>query len=1461
MNTVDFDITGPGLTFPTSECSALAHFALVGRLQRLTPADVSQLIETPVLQLVDGARVVDDLGKGADALEPAVTQHIVERLGLGLRRATNRLGLPYALARAKAIEDARTADQLGSISQPGPIVRPDPGPVLQAQPASTAFGAQTSIELGVAEAMTSGRFVAFDEATFGRVYVPQMAGAPRPVELELERGAGDWKSVRVVKPLNATAADVANALFGTPEDAQFVVGRGDRWSFAFPPSGVLAEPYDSWWRQHIETDEGGGPLELIRGRAPGDPLLGLDDEAAKLRALDSVAGRHTDGDQGAVLQRLEIIASHLAAIATAAGPLGVADAVQPALDRIKERMAACVADPAEAQKWSAHTVDQLTLLSEARTGFEAITQQMFASGVPAVSTPEGEQLVGDVTASMQAPTVDLTNAYARVVTASDQLDLAQGRLATAKERLAAYPFDMADRMLAMIRKRVATLDDYATIPLQSYSRARLDALQAELSAQVAALRTAIVNGDGSAAMRLGELKTQLAMLDLQSTVGSTISLIADLQGMLFASESWQPDTEREWAIYAQLKVALAPWRALGDEYDELWRAGKDRDESTMAQIRKRVEALRKDTPLPGLIQQVASFQKDEADRQRIIAIGVMIAAVLISIATGGFASGAIAATGGAVAGFVGGVVGAGVEALTFTAITGTLNADQTFGGFMAELGINFATFGGLRAISGTAKVLAGAGKLTLAGTAAEMTVEGLWMVAVDKAGEEIRTRLANGEKMTTQSAATIFGHQMLISFAGRVIARGLGAVAGSRSGIAELAEVKAYLAKQQEAQALARQFLAKGDDSLGAALVQADTNALRAEVAARQRIHEIAIDPRKAKRFGIELSADELAKLTAGTRSAARELAEREIGTLMQRVEIHADHAIAEPAVFAELVAKHRKLGSTVVEGTDAAGNLKARIAPLAADGTFGAPFTLHSRLGAEVEEILAAKGLQGSSVVHDYLVARAGDRARALADLRKVHSPAELNALMEKTLEPQWRKARELDQCFVAGTLVLTADGRRPIETLEVGDHVVATDPADGRSGPCPVTALTRHPDRPLIRMHVGNDTIECTDAHPFWVVGHGWVRADELTPGAVVAGTDMATVLVSGVARTGRAEVYNLTVGGRHTYHVSAAEVLVHNKPWEGRVLPGAVVEARNGLDMQLVTMHSRTTQLRGQADEIPRNRPDRATLIERSRQLQDRIDTLRDDIHDASTLDEVNRLLRPEINQAETAFAALQAEVNATWVPRPTTAEVTQIDAYTVAFGQLRTAVDTGNAAAQASSRAVLDRIENVARSTHNVAVSPTSRLLDHLQTTIAERTRLDTTGPNQAYGQQLPCQASAAATALRGQTYHQVETMLGIPARHVNSAAIDQPGHVRLVWTLDDGSRLFADRPGLDNSSPWQVSREPHLSISPPGLDIHISQEGVAVPDRSAAAHVPIRGSRLFDARIRGDTRPADKILKD
>ena len=98
-------------------------------------------------------------------------------------------------------------------------------------------------------------------------------------------------------------------------------------------------------------------------------------------------------------------------------------------------------------------------------------------------------------------------------------------------------------------------------PVVVQSMTNTDTADAAATAgQVAELRTAMINGDGTAASRLGELKTQLSMLDLQSTIGSTISLIQELGGILPVAESWSPDKVREKEIVDQLRTAMGPWR-------------------------------------------------------------------------------------------------------------------------------------------------------------------------------------------------------------------------------------------------------------------------------------------------------------------------------------------------------------------------------------------------------------------------------------------------------------------------------------------------------------------------------------------------------------------------------------------------------------------------------------------------------------------------------------------------------------------------------------------------------------------------------------------------------------------------------------------------------------------------------------------------------------------------------------
>ncbi|MGW0432571.1 LamG-like jellyroll fold domain-containing protein [Micromonospora sp. NPDC003197] len=141
----------------------------------------------------------------------------------------------------------------------------------------------------------------------------------------------------------------------------------------------------------------------------------------------------------------------------------------------------------------------------------------------------------------------------------------------------------------------------------------------------------------------------------------------------------------------------------------------------------------------------------------------------------------------------------------------------------------------------------------------------------------------------------------------------------------------------------------------------------------------------------------------------------------------------------------------------------------------------------------------------------------------------------------------------FDPATQVLMADGTvRPIEDVNVGDHVVATDPETGVSLAKPVTELHRNTDWELtdltVRDQDGNTTtLETTQNHPFWnVTEREWTDAKNLNPGTKlhVAGKGEVTVQTV-VNYHGSEEMRDLTVADIHTYYVVAGNdpVLVHN------------------------------------------------------------------------------------------------------------------------------------------------------------------------------------------------------------------------------------------------------------------------------------------------------------------------------
>nr|WP_203950649.1 DNRLRE domain-containing protein [Microbispora rosea] len=154
--------------------------------------------------------------------------------------------------------------------------------------------------------------------------------------------------------------------------------------------------------------------------------------------------------------------------------------------------------------------------------------------------------------------------------------------------------------------------------------------------------------------------------------------------------------------------------------------------------------------------------------------------------------------------------------------------------------------------------------------------------------------------------------------------------------------------------------------------------------------------------------------------------------------------------------------------------------------------------------------------------------------------------------------KMRNGCNSFVPGVMVVMADGtHKPIEEVQIGDSVLATDPITGENEAKPVVALIiGQGEKNLVQITVdvdgvsgdGTGIVLATDLHPFWVQDQGhWFSAKDLKAGMRLLNIDGAGVTVVSVRsyRKNDQRVYNLTIDGLHTFRVAVGdvEVLVHN------------------------------------------------------------------------------------------------------------------------------------------------------------------------------------------------------------------------------------------------------------------------------------------------------------------------------
>jgi hypothetical protein len=170
---------------------------------------------------------------------------------------------------------------------------------------------------------------------------------------------------------------------------------------------------------------------------------------------------------------------------------------------------------------------------------------------------------------------------------------------------------------------------------------------------------------------------------------------------------------------------------------------------------------------------------------------------------------------------------------------------------------------------------------------------------------------------------------------------------------------------------------------------------------------------------------------------------------------------------------------------------------------------------------------------------------------------------------------------CFVAGTLVQTSTGLKPIETFVGGELVWSRNDQTGQEQLQSVMGTVATPSQKVWALEVKNEagqteTITASEEHPFWVETIGWQKTTALSAGQVLRSQSNAPLYVVSVQEQPQLQtVYNIEVQNFHTYHVGELGVWVHNadccKVTNAAVGQSALVKQKT--EAELVTLFDKT------------------------------------------------------------------------------------------------------------------------------------------------------------------------------------------------------------------------------------------------------------------------------------------------
>ena len=148
-----------------------------------------------------------------------------------------------------------------------------------------------------------------------------------------------------------------------------------------------------------------------------------------------------------------------------------------------------------------------------------------------------------------------------------------------------------------------------------------------------------------------------------------------------------------------------------------------------------------------------------------------------------------------------------------------------------------------------------------------------------------------------------------------------------------------------------------------------------------------------------------------------------------------------------------------------------------------------------------------------------------------------------------------DYEVCFVAGTQILMADGStKPIEEIRPGDSVLAAHHLTPEEKPAvaKVVRFFDNGEKDVVKLIFSGRDAEpeefvCTPNHRFYVIGKGWVCANDLQLGDFCLSANGERIaFLSSENLDEKQRVYNFEVEEKHTYFVGVynSSTLVHNE-----------------------------------------------------------------------------------------------------------------------------------------------------------------------------------------------------------------------------------------------------------------------------------------------------------------------------